>query len=145
MSMSNASGTSPDIMLNTGSFEMERMLRQNAHEKAFEINVLAQRQFEAARDKDIIKGRKNLKEDQDKRIKELNRDLNIERSKKINSARLIKMNERNVCLTELKQLMLTKMVEERQSNRTRYLATLKNLILQSMIKLLEPSLKILCR
>ena len=40
---SNASGTSGDIVLNTGSFEMERMLRQNAHEKAFEIKVLAQR------------------------------------------------------------------------------------------------------
>ena len=41
MSLSNASGASADIMLNTGSFEMERMLRQNAHEKAFEIKVLA--------------------------------------------------------------------------------------------------------
>ena len=35
-----------DISLNMGSFEMERMLRQNAHEKAFEIRVLAQRNFE---------------------------------------------------------------------------------------------------
>ena len=33
-------------MSESGSFELERMLRQNAHEKAFEINVLAQRQFE---------------------------------------------------------------------------------------------------
>ena len=30
----------------SGSFELERMLRQNAHEKAFEIHVVAQRQFE---------------------------------------------------------------------------------------------------
>ena len=95
MSVSNASGTSSDIVLNTGSFEMERMLRQNAHEKAFEIKVLAQRQFEKARDKEIIKGRKNLKEDQDKKISKLNQDLNIQRSKMINSARLTKMNERN--------------------------------------------------
>lgn len=27
----------PDITLNMGSFEMERMLRLNAHEKSFEI------------------------------------------------------------------------------------------------------------
>ena len=37
------------------------------------------------------------------------------------------------------------MIDEKQSNKARYLATVKNLILQSMIKLLEPSLKILCR
>ena len=145
MSLSNASGASADIMLNTGSFEMERMLRQNAHEKAFEIKVLAQRQFEAARDKEIIKGRKHLKEEQDKKIGKLNQDLNIARSKMINSARLTKMSERNKCLMELKEMMLAKMVEERQQNRERYLATVKNCILQSMIKLLEPSLKILCR
>ena len=31
---------------NSGGFEMERMLRQNAHEKAFEIQVIGQRSFE---------------------------------------------------------------------------------------------------
>ena len=30
-------GQGGDITLNMGSFEMERMLRLNAHEKAFEI------------------------------------------------------------------------------------------------------------
>ena len=30
-----------NITLGMGSFEMQRMLRQNAHEKAFEIKVLA--------------------------------------------------------------------------------------------------------
>ena len=63
----------------------------------------------------------------------------------INNSRLAKMNERNKCLIEMKAIMLSKLQEERQNNRDRYLATIKNLILQSMIKLLEPSLKILCR
>ena len=128
MSNPNMSGLSPDISLNTGSFEMERMLRQNAHEKAFEIKVLAQRQFEASRDKEILKGRKLLKEDQDKKINKLNQDLNIAKSKMINSSRLAKMTERNKCLIELKGIMLQKLVEERKNNRQRYLDTLKNLI-----------------
>ena len=55
----------PDISLNMGSFEMERMLRQNAHEKAFEIKVLAQRMFENSRDQIVFEGRKQLKHDQD--------------------------------------------------------------------------------
>ena len=92
-----------------------------------------------------MKGRKLLKEDQDKRINKLNQDLNIAKSKMINSSRLAKMTERNKCLIELKGIMLQKLIEERQNNRQRYLDTVKNLIKQSMIKLLEPSLKILCR
>ena len=44
----------PDISLNMGSFEMERMLRQNAHEKAFEIKVLGQRMFETQRDEVVF-------------------------------------------------------------------------------------------
>ena len=51
------SGTTPDISLNMGSFEMERMLRQNAHEKAFEIHVLAQRSFENERNNIVFNGR----------------------------------------------------------------------------------------
>jgi len=45
--MDGTAGSTPDIRLGQGSFEMQRMLRQNAHEKAFEIKVLAQRSFEA--------------------------------------------------------------------------------------------------
>mmetsp|Transcript_12982 Transcript_12982/g.21951 ORF Transcript_12982/g.21951 Transcript_12982/m.21951 type:complete len:164 (+) Transcript_12982:7-498(+) len=147
--MSSASqfelGTSADINLNMGSFEMERMLRQNAHEKAFEIQVLAQRMFEKQKNKMVIDGRKVLKHDQDERINQLNQDLNIKKSKKINAARLRKMEERDKCLKDIKTIMLGKLVEERENNRDRYLETIKNLILQSMIKLLEPSLLIMCR
>ena len=68
--------------------------------------------------------------------------MNIAKSKKINNARLREMTERNNCLNEIKVVMLAKLRDERKNNRKRYLQTLKDLILQSMIKLLEPSLKI---
>ena len=135
----------PDISLNMGSFEMERMLRQNAHEKAFEIKVLGQRMFETQRDEVVFQGRKQLKADQDAKILALNQELNIKKSKKINAARLRKMQERNQCLLKTKAAMKLKLINERENNRERYLETVKNLIFQSMIKLLEPSLKILCR
>lgn len=41
--------------------------------------------------------------------------------------------------------MLTKLQQTRTGDRPRYIKTVKDLILQSMIKLLEPSLKIVCR
>lgn len=55
------------------------------------------------------------------------------------------MKERNNCLDKIKEDMKVKLQQERTSNRARYLATTKNLILQAMIKLLEPSLIIRCR
>ena len=39
------------------------MLRQSAHEKAFEIKVLAQRAFEKEKNKNVFQGRMKLKED----------------------------------------------------------------------------------
>ena len=67
------------------------------------------------------------------------------KSKMINNARLTKMTERNKCIMEVKQTMMDNLIQERLNNRERYLTTVKNCILQSMIKLLEPSLKVLCR
>ena len=55
------------------------------------------------------------------------------------------MIELNDCLLEIKKEMITKLQEEMTNNRSRYLEAIQNLILQSMIKLLEPSLKIRCR
>ena len=56
-------GKTPDISLNMGSFEMERMLRQNAHEKAFEIHVLAQRSHENEKNKIVAAEKIRVKQD----------------------------------------------------------------------------------
>jgi V-type H+-transporting ATPase subunit E len=55
------------------------------------------------------------------------------------------MKERNNCLDKIKVIMKGKLKDERINNRERYLGTLKKLILQAMIKLIEPSLIICCR
>ena len=49
--MTSAAASTPDFSMNMGSFDMERMLRQNAHEKAYEITVQAQRAFEKEKSK----------------------------------------------------------------------------------------------
>ena len=55
------------------------------------------------------------------------------------------MKERNNCLDKIRDEMKDKLRNERTNNRGRYLDTLKNLIMQAMIKLIEPSLQIMCR
>ena len=54
--------------------------------------------------------------------------MNIEKSKKINSARLRKMVERNECLEKIKVTMIERLAEERKRNHARYMNTVKKCI-----------------
>ncbi len=81
--------------LNTDPFELKRMMRQEAHEKAFEIQVMAQRLYEKEKDKIVEEGLHSQNEDFEKKLQRLTQNLNIERSAKINEVRLRKMKERN--------------------------------------------------
>ena len=77
----------------------------------------------------VFIGRQKCKEDQDARLKQVELDLNIMRSQKILSAKLLKMKERNKCLELIREEMKEKLKNERVNNKQRYLATVKNLIL----------------
>ncbi len=89
--------------METDTFEMKRMLRQEAHEKAFEIQVMGQRLFEKEKDKIVQEGIESLNEEFDKKLFNLNMNLNIERSTKINQTRLLRMKERNICIEKIRE------------------------------------------
>ena len=46
----------------------------------------------------VFEGTQELKKDKEEKVRKLEQDLNIEKSKKINGARLLEMKERNKCL-----------------------------------------------
>lgn len=89
--------------LDTDAFELKRMMRQEAHEKAFEIQVQGQRLFEKEKDKIVQEGIESLTEEFDKKLFNLTMNLNIERSTKVNQTRLVRMKERNDCILKLKE------------------------------------------
>ena len=117
--------------LETDAFELKRMMRQEAHEKAYEIQVQSQRLFEKEKDKIVQEGIDALNDEFDKKLMNLNMNLNIERSSKINLTRIQKMDERNKCIEkireETKEQMLKTIV-----NPTNYMykGAIKNLIIQ---------------
>jgi V-type H+-transporting ATPase subunit E len=117
--------------LETDAFELKRMMRQEAHEKAYEIQVMSQRLFEKEKDKIVQEGIQALNDEFEKKIMNLNMTLNIERSTKINLTRIQKMDERNKCIErirdETKEQMLKTIV-----NPTNYMykGAIKNLIIQ---------------
>lgn len=121
------------------------MMRQDAHEKAFEIQILGQRIFEQARDKQILKDEQALEKEYQEKSQNLAIQQKIAASTKTNEVRIKRMNCRNDCLEKLKEETKTRLIEVMKSNPDLYRATLKNLIIQGMIKLLEENVELLCR
>ena len=85
----------------TDSFELKRVMRQEAHEKAFEIRVITQRLYEKEKAKLVKEGVIEVDKNIDEMRRELQTEMNIKRSTQINKARMKKMNVRNDLMQEL--------------------------------------------
>lgn len=132
--------------LATDSFELKRVMRQEAHEKAFEIRVMSQRMFEKEKANIVREGRKRVEQNVEKMRRELMTEMNIKRSTQINKARMKKMNVRNELMKELVQETLNRMREKLADPKNpEYREVLKKLVIQGMIKLLEKKVIVKCR
>ena len=72
-----------ELRMGMGAFEMQRMLRQNAHEKAFEIRVLEQRAFEKQKEEMIVAGNQKAQDEYEEKVKNCERNYNIANSRSI--------------------------------------------------------------
>ena len=66
--------------LDTDSFELKRVMRQEAHEKAFEIRVQSQRLFEKEKEKIVKEGKIRVDGDTETKIRNITTEINIKRS-----------------------------------------------------------------
>ena len=97
--------------LETDAFELKRLMKQEAHEKAFEVlvrgpgltlrQVVGQRMFEKERDKMVAEEVESVQEEFEKKLRNISMARNIERSTKINALRLEKMNSRDKLIQRL--------------------------------------------
>lgn len=94
------------MQLDGDAFKLKRMMRQDAHEKAFEIQVLGQRDGESESERIYQEELKKLNE---RHLKEM-ADQQIEHRKMVarsnNETRLEKMKKRNECVVNLKVLSI---------------------------------------
>lgn len=120
--------------LETDAFELKRMMRQEAHEKAYEIQVMGQRMFEKEKEKIVQEGVESLNGEFDKKLMNLTMNLNIERSTKINQTRILRMTERNKCIEKVKEETKEQLLKT-IVNPTNYMYknAIKNLIIQVSI------------
>lgn len=127
--------------LETDSFELKRMMRQEAHEKAFEIQVMGQRIFEKEKDKIVQHGVETLAEDMEKKLFNLTMNLNIEKSTKINSTRLLRMKERNVCIQKIKEEARDQLLKTIVNpDKPQYKMAMKNFIIQVILAIYSISI-----
>ena len=118
------------MQLDTDAFQLKRMMRQDAHEKAFEMLVQGQRLYEKQRDQLISEGEKKLQTDFEKRIEEQQIKHKIAIAQKINASRLEKMKKRNECMENLKTAAQYRLQNDYNSQSPEYRKTLKSLIIQ---------------
>lgn len=125
------------MSLETDAFELKRMMRQEAHEKAFEIQVMSQRMYEKEKDKIVQDGVSKITEENDKQLQKLTQNLNIERSSKVNAVRLTKMTKRNECIQKVKEETRDQLLRSvvNPSNPT-YRVAVQNLIIQ--VRIFQP-------
>ena len=84
---------------------------------------MGQRLFEKEKDKIVQEGLASLHEEFDKKLGNLQMNLNIEKSTKINQSRLMRMKERNSCIDRIKeetkeQLLKTKVNPDNHEYKT---------------------------
>ena len=132
--------------LDTDSFELKRVMRQEAHEKAFEIRVQSQRLFEKEKEKIVKEGKIRVDGDTETKIRNITTEINIKRSNLINQTRMTLMNVRNEFMKSLVKEALKKLETEiALPDNKMYQTVCKDLIVQGCIKFLEPIVLVKCR
>jgi hypothetical protein len=115
------------VSYDTDAFELKRMMKQDAHEKAFEAQVLGQRIYEREKDKLVNVGKVALTKEYREKLDNLNIEQKILISAKTNESRIKRMVSRNECIEDLKNLARKQIVEDFKKT-DEYRETLKNLI-----------------
>jgi V-type H+-transporting ATPase subunit E len=124
---------------------MISFVQEEAKEKAVEIRGKAENDYNAAKTKHLHQAKAKLEEEYQKKWKSIEVNRRIERSAAINRARMDIMQIKNECIDELLQETRLAVADKARRDPDAYKLTLKNLIIQGLIKLLESDVKIRAR
>ena len=117
------------ISFDSDAFELKRMMKQDAHEKAFEAHVTGQRIYESEKDKQITIGTDQIDKEFQAKLMNLNIEQKILISATTNDARIKRMKCRNDCVEDLRSAIRSHMINEFRKSPA-YKQTLKTLIVQ---------------
>jgi len=123
--------------------QMIEFIKQEAREKAEEIFVKTENEFNAKKLQQIVKARQELKEEYANKRKDVAGKKRIARSRAINNARFEQMRERDHLLKELKNTISAKLNDV--SSHPKYAELVQSLIVQGLLTILEHQVELRCR
>jgi len=123
--------------------QMIEFIKQEAREKAEEIFVKTEAEFNAKKLGQIVKARAELKDEYTAKRKEWASKKRIDRSRKVNSARFEQMRERDRILKELKATISDQLADV--GSHPQYPSFVKALIVQGLLTILEYTIELRCR
>ncbi|CEL98593.1 unnamed protein product [Vitrella brassicaformis CCMP3155] len=124
--------------------QMIKFIEQEAYEKAQEIVVKAEEEFNIQKGKTVQLEKKRIIEDYDKKLKQLEVDKKIKSSKALGAARMKVMDARAKIMDNLNK-EVEDVLASISKNKDSYAPLLSSLIVQGLYRLLEDTVMIRCR
>jgi len=131
-------------MADDSNLSLEDFLLLEAKERCYEIEVKGLKDFEREKSRLVEQGKDDVKETIDKKLRTVESQKKIERSSRINSSRLRKMNSRNEVVMRILDEAEVELAKRIETDKTFYRDLMRKLIIQSFITLLEKKVIFKC-
>ncbi|PWA60154.1 ATPase, V1/A1 complex, subunit E [Artemisia annua] len=124
--------------------QMVAFIRQEAEEKANEISVSAEEEFNIQKMQIVDWDKKKIKLDYDRKLKQVEVKKKIEYSMQLNASRIKFLQAQDDVVVAMKDAARKELLNV-SSNRKTYKDLIQSLVVQSLLKLNEPSVVLRCR
>ncbi|KAJ6865608.1 V-type proton ATPase subunit E2-like [Populus alba x Populus x berolinensis] len=124
--------------------QMARFIRQEAEEKANEISVSAEEEFNIEKLQILEAEKKRIRQEFERKTKQVDIRRKIEYSMQLNASRIKVLQAQDDIVNSMKE-SASKQLLRVSNNKKEYKKLLKDLIVQSLIRLKEPAVLLRCR
>ncbi|KAK6138149.1 hypothetical protein DH2020_028085 [Rehmannia glutinosa] len=124
--------------------QMVRFIRQEAEEKANEISVSAEEEFNIEKLQLVEAEKKKIRQEYERKEKQVQVRKKIEYSMQLNASRLKVLQAQDDLVSSMKEAASKELLRVSHHHHT-YEHLLKDLIVQSLLRLKEPSVLLRCR
>ncbi|KAD6120279.1 hypothetical protein E3N88_11550 [Mikania micrantha] len=124
--------------------QMVAFIRQEAEEKANEISVSAEEEFNIQKMQIVEIDKKKVRQEFDRKTKQVDVKKKIEYSMQLNASRIKVLQAQDDLVTGMKESASNELLNVSHNKKT-YKKLIQNLIVQSLLRLREPSVLLRCR
>ncbi|OIS96447.1 PREDICTED: V-type proton ATPase subunit E-like [Nicotiana attenuata] len=124
--------------------QMVRFIRQEAEEKANEISVSAEEEFQIEKLQLVEAEKKKVRQEYERKTKQVEVRKKIEYSMQLNASRIKVLQAQDDVVSGMKE-SASKALLKISGDKNNYKKLLKGLIVQSLVRLKEPSVLLRCR